>query len=120
MNPHTFGVARPFSSGCCESQPRSGERVLTGTAKKTMRALIQKTLLLLLLASPIAAQNCALCYTQAAGSGSKLKAGLRSGILILIFPPMMICTGLIVTAYKRRNRFHQQDVVLKDHPDLGW
>jgi hypothetical protein len=85
-----------------------------------MRALLQKTLLLLLLASPLAAQNCALCYTQAAGSGSKLKAALRSGILILIFPPMMICTGLIVTAYKRRNRFHQDEVVSKNDSDLGW
>jgi hypothetical protein len=85
-----------------------------------MRCLIHKTLLLLLLATPIAAQNCALCYTQAAGSGSKLKAGLRSGILILIFPPMIICTGIIVTAYKRRNRFHQDDVVSKNDSDLGW
>ena len=85
-----------------------------------MRSLLQKTLLLLLLASPIAAQNCALCYTQAAGSGSKLKSALRSGILILIFPPMMICTGLIVTAYKRRNRFHQNEVVSKNDSDLGW
>ena len=66
------------------------------------------------------AQSCALCYTQAAGSGSKLKSALRSGILILIFPPMMICTGLIVTAYKRRNRFHQEDVVSKNDSDLGW
>ncbi len=100
-----------------------------------MRGSIYKTLLLFaLVAGSIAAsaQNCALCYTQAAGSGSKLKAGLRSGILILIFPPMMICTGIIVTAYKRRNRFHQEDVANKDdvpanddvvskkHSDLGW
>jgi hypothetical protein len=120
MNPHPFDAARPFPYCCRESQPRRGERVLSGTTEKTVRSLVHKTLLLLLLASPIAAQNCALCYTQAAGSGSKLKAGLRSGILILIFPPMMICTGLIVTAYKRRNRFHQEDVVSKDHSDLGW
>lgn len=65
------------------------------------------------------AQNCALCYTQAAGSGSRMIAGLKSGILILIFPPMMICTGLIVTAYRRRNRFHQPDVV-PSKSDLGW
>jgi hypothetical protein len=86
-----------------------------------MRAIQKSLLLLALLATPIAAtaQNCALCYTQAAGSGSKLKQGLRSGILILIFPPMMICTGLIVTSYRRRNRFHQEDVVSKQ-TDLGW
>ena len=88
-----------------------------------MHSLIHKTLLLLLLAAaPLAqAQNCALCYTQAAGSGSKLKAGLKSGILILIFPPMMICTGFMVTAYKRRNRFHQKPVESdQDKSDLGW
>jgi len=89
---------------------------------------LHKTLLLLMLATPIPvpAQNCALCYTQAAASGSKLKSALKSGILILIFPPMMICTGIIVTAYKRRNRFHQDDVANKDdvpsknNSDLGW
>ncbi len=91
-----------------------------------MRSAIYKTLLLLTLATavPLHAQNCALCYTQAAGSGSKLKAALKSGILILIFPPMGICTGLMVTAYKRRNRFHQ-DAVERDgdeskKSDLGW
>jgi hypothetical protein len=91
-----------------------------------MRSALQKTLLVLLLALPAAAQNCALCYTQAAGSGSKLKSALKSGILILMFPPMMISTGLIVTAYRRRNRFHQDDVATKDgavsknDSDLGW
>jgi hypothetical protein len=85
-----------------------------------MRATLQRTLLLLLLTVPATAQNCALCYTQAAASGSKLKSALKSGILILIFPPMMISTGLIVTAYKRRNRFHQKDVVSKNDSDLGW
>lgn len=65
------------------------------------------------------AQNCALCYTQAAGSGSRMIAGLKSGILILIFPPMMICTGLMVTAYRRRNRFRQPPAV-PSKSDLGW
>jgi len=87
-----------------------------------MRAVIRKTLLLItLLAIPVAAsaQNCALCYSQAAGSGSKAIAALKSGILVLIFPPMMICIGLGVTAYKRRNRFHQKDI-FPDDKDLGW
>ena len=88
------------------------------------RHTLRNSLLVLALAvAPVAAQaqNCALCYTQAAGSGSKLKAGLKSGILILIFPPMMICTGFMVTAYKRRNRFHQKPVESdQDKSDLGW
>ena len=86
------------------------------------RTMLRNSLLLLALATASVAgqaQNCALCYTQAAGSGSKLKAGLRSGILILIFPPMMICSALMVTAYKRRNRFHQKEV-LPAKSDLGW
>jgi hypothetical protein len=84
-----------------------------------MRSALQKSLFLLLLAIPASAQNCALCYTQAAAN-SKLKSALKSGILILMFPPMMISTGLIVTAYKRRNRFHQEDVETKNNSALGW
>ena len=32
------------------------------------------------------AQNCALCYSQAAASGRRVIEALRSGILILVFP----------------------------------
>lgn len=64
--------------------------------------------LLVALAMPILtfAQNCALCYTQAAGSGSRMIHALRSGILILMIPPMGICIGLTVMAYKKRNQFN--------------
>ena len=48
------------------------------------------------------AQGCALCYTQAAGSGSRVIQALKSGILILIIPPMLICLGITWMAYKRR------------------
>lgn len=49
------------------------------------------------------AQNCALCYTQAASSGSKMIQALKSGILILIAPPTFGTVGLIVVCYRRRN-----------------
>jgi hypothetical protein len=52
------------------------------------------------------AQGCALCYTQAAGSGSRMIAALRSGILILMVPPMVICLGITWMAYKKRNQFN--------------
>jgi len=52
------------------------------------------------------AQNCALCYTQAAGSGSRMIHALKSGILILMIPPMCICIGLTVMAWKKRNQFN--------------
>jgi hypothetical protein len=55
------------------------------------------------------AQNCALCYTQAAGSGSRMIAALRSGILILAIPPTLICAGITWMAYKKRNQFNEYD-----------
>jgi hypothetical protein len=70
----------------------------------TRRAAV---LLITLLTPAMAfAQNCALCYTQAAGSGSRMIHALKSGILILMIPPMCICIGLTVMAYKKRNQFN--------------
>jgi hypothetical protein len=57
----------------------------------------------------VSAQSCALCYTQAGGSGSRMIAALRSGILILIIPPMLICCGITWMAYKKRNQFNDPD-----------
>jgi hypothetical protein len=50
------------------------------------------------------AQSCALCYTQAAGANHNLRQGLRSGILVLIVPPMFMSVGITVLAYRKRNR----------------
>jgi len=55
----------------------------------------------------VQAQNCALCYTQAAGSGSRMIQALRSGILMLVIPPMLICLAITWMAYKKRNQFHE-------------
>ncbi len=55
------------------------------------------------------AQGCALCYTQAAGAGQRLIQGLRSGILVLIVPPMFLSVGITILAYKKRNRTADQD-----------
>ena len=52
------------------------------------------------------AQSCALCYSQAAGSGTRLIQALRSGILILVFPPMLICIVLAIMTYRKRNQFN--------------
>ncbi len=54
------------------------------------------------------AQNCALCYTQAAGAGSRMIVALKSGILILVAPPMLICLGIAWMAYKKRNQFNEE------------
>ncbi len=57
--------------------------------------------------SLVFAQNCALCYTQAAGAGSRMIAALKSGILVLVVPPMLICVGITWMAYKKRNQFNE-------------
>lgn len=57
--------------------------------------------------SLVYAQNCPLCYTQAAGAGARVIQALRSGILILVIPPMLICIGIAIMAYKKRNQFNE-------------
>jgi len=54
------------------------------------------------------AQSCALCYTQAAGAGHRFIQRLRTGILVLIVPPMFMSVGITVLAYKKRNRTNDQ------------
>jgi len=67
---------------------------------------------------PIAfGQGCSLCYTQAANSGARLIRALRSGIVILMVPPVSICIGAMVLAYRKRNQFHQADRCLKTGSD---
>ena len=60
----------------------------------------------LVLPTLVLAQGCALCYTQAAGSGSRVIQALKSGILLLVVPPMLICLVITWMAYKKRNEFN--------------
>ena len=57
------------------------------------------------LASPAFSQNCALCYTQASASGSRMIEALRSGILVLVIPPTLMWLVIAAIAYSKRNRF---------------
>ena len=62
----------------------------------------------LVIPSVALAQNCALCYTQAAAAGTRIVQALRSGIVILVLPPMLICIGLAVMTYRKRNQFNEE------------
>jgi hypothetical protein len=66
---------------------------------------VRAGLVLLAFSTVCVAQNCALCYTQAASAGARAIQGLRSGILILIIPPMFMSVGITVLAYRKRNQF---------------
>lgn len=63
-------------------------------------------------------QGCSLCYSQAASSGARLIQALRSGILILVFPPLVICVMAMVLAYRRRNQFREP--CRGADPDSDW
>ena len=41
-------------------------------------------------------ENCALCYTQASSAGPHFIQGLRSGIIVLIIPPMFMSVGITI------------------------
>jgi hypothetical protein len=63
------------------------------------------------------AQNCALCYTQAASAGSRIIQGLRTGILILIVPPLFMSVGITWLAYRKRNQFKGSE---SSDPSCEW
>jgi hypothetical protein len=74
-------------------------------------------LIVLLAPIPAFAQSCALCYTQAASSGSRMIQALRSGILILIAPPTFMSIGMIFVCYRKRNQTRDND---GDESDSKW
>jgi hypothetical protein len=77
----------------------------------TLRKFFSLALVLmamLTLPSIAAAQGCALCVTQAAQGGHRLIDALRSGILVLVFPPMAISIGIIYVSWRKRNQFRNQ------------
>jgi secreted protein with Ig-like and vWFA domain len=51
----------------------------------------------------------ALCWPQAASAGVRLVQALRSGILVLVIPPMFMSVGITVLAYRKRNQFRSDD-----------
>ena len=60
----------------------------------------------LLSPSAIFAQGCAMCYQTAAGSGAQFIQALRHGILIMLFPPILIMAAIYYAAYRKRNQFN--------------
>jgi hypothetical protein len=74
---------------------------------------------LLLLAAPAAfSQSCALCYTQAASSGSKMIQALKSGILVLVIPPTLASIGLIFVVRRKSNQVRRTDD--REDPGQDW
>jgi hypothetical protein len=86
--------------------------------EKSLRWCSLVIVLLILAPLPAFSQSCSLCYTQAAAAGARFIAALRSGILVLVVPPMFMSVGITVMAYRKRNQFHQTDGGLE--ADQSW
>src|SRR5437588_10369923 len=63
---------------------------------------------LLILAALACAQGCALCVTQAAQGRNHFIAALRSGTLVLVFPPLAISRPILYISCRKPNQFHNQ------------
>lgn len=57
--------------------------------------------------SALYAQSCAMCYQSAAASGPRTIHALKAGILILMFPPLLITAEIVYLAYSRRDKFNE-------------
>lgn len=56
--------------------------------------------------APGLAQGCAMCYTSAAAAKAGAIQALRSGILILLVPALLMFGAIFVVIYRYRNRFN--------------
>lgn len=74
-------------------------------------------LIILLAPVPGFAQSCALCYTQAAASGSRMIQALKSGILILVLPPTLGSIGMIFVVYHKRNQVRRTESSAESRQD---
>jgi len=87
---------------------------VSGFFPKAAGALLAVAALVLALAHPVAAyaQGCPLCYNTAAAAKASGIQALRSGILILIIPPLLICAGILWRGIKARDMFNGPEPVM--------
>jgi hypothetical protein len=62
----------------------------------------------LALPGPLYAQSCALCYQAAANSGANFIEALKKGILVLVFPPLLIGCAIVLAAYRKRHQYAEE------------
>ena len=88
--------------------------------------LLRVAALIALLVIPLAlgAQSCPLCYQSAASGGSHFLQALRNGVLIMLFPPLLIFGAIFYVAYRKRDQFNSTDGTTRiefefDEPERG-
>ena len=48
------------------------------------------------------AQGCSMCYDGASQQSPQASAAMNTGILVLLLPSVLLFTGVLVTAFRRR------------------
>ncbi|HEV2176492.1 MAG TPA: hypothetical protein VGW33_04720 [Terriglobia bacterium] len=76
--------------------------------RRRRAASLAAVILTLTASTPAFAQGCAMCYNTAAAASAGAIQALRSGILILTFPPALIFITIFVLILHRRNRFDEE------------
>jgi len=87
--------------------------------RKRLRSIGLGLAVLLLMALPAFSQSCALCYTQAASSSSRMIGALKSGILILVVPPTLGSIGMIFVVYKKNKQVRRTEEEIEEEDDPG-
>jgi hypothetical protein len=72
--------------------------------------LVGLAFLLLLSPGELHAQGCAMCYQSAAASGARLIQALKSGIVVLMIPPLLMTGAFARFVYRKRNLFNEEIV----------
>lgn len=67
----------------------------------------------------IYAQSCALCYNDAAAANAGTIQALRSGILVLLIPPVLIFGAICMFALRNRSRFNDGNMADDTPQALG-
>ena len=86
------------------------------SCRKIKFAMIVTVLAMFIFPVSAFSQSCALCYTQAASAGARMKQGLRSGIIVLIAPPMLMTLAVFGVAYRKRNQFYDENAAAESDP----
>ena len=68
-----------------------------------LRKLILVGFLALALAPQALGQGCSMCYSSAEQQGQRAQQAMNTGILVLLFPTLLLFGGVLVTAIRRRN-----------------
>jgi hypothetical protein len=82
---------------------------LTGSRSRPwLRAPGLAALMAVALPGSVYAQSCALCYQAAANSGANFIEALKKGILVLVFPPLLIGCAIVIAAYRKRHQYAEE------------